>query len=157
METNEKIQLFEDQRIRTAWDEEKEEWYFSVVDVVGALTDAKDYETARKYWNKTKQRLKDEGNEPVTNCHQLKLKAADGKRRETDVATVEELLRIIQSIPSKKAEPIKQWLAKVGSERIEETQDPELIVDRLVDTYKRHGYSDEWINQRLQNKLKFLF
>ena len=157
METNEKIQLFEDQRIRTAWDEEKEEWYFSVVDVVGALTDAKDYETARKYCNKTKQRLKDEGNEPVTNCHQLKLKAADGKRRETDVATVEELLRIIQSIPSKKAEPIKQWLAKVGSERIEETQDPELIVDRLVDTYKRHGYSDEWINQRLQNKLKFLF
>lgn len=147
---NEKLQLFEDQRIRTAWDEEREEWYFSIVDVVGTLTDSADYNTARKYWNKLKQRLKEEGNELVTNCHQLKLKAADGKRRMTDVATTEELLRIIQSIPSKKAEPFKLWLAQVGRERIEETLDPELIAARLVSTYERLGYSKEWINQRLQ-------
>ena len=143
----EKIQLFENQKIRTVWDEEKEEWYFSIVDVVGVLSESVD---GRKYWNKLKQRLKEEGNELVTNCHQLKLKAADGKRRLTDVATTEELFRIIQSIPSKKAEPFKLGLAQVGRERIEETLDPELIAERLVSTYERLGYSNEWINQRLQ-------
>ena len=148
---SEKLQLFEDQRIRTAWDEENEEWYFSIVDVVGALTESSDFDTSRKYWNKTKQRMVEEGNELVTNCHQLKLKSPkDGKRYNTDVATTEELLRIIQSIPSKKAEPFKLWLAQVGRERIEETLDPELIADRLVATYERLGYSKEWINQRLQ-------
>ena len=151
MSEQEKIQLFENQKIRTAWDSEKEEWYFSIVDVVGALTEAVDFETSRKYWNKLKQRLKEEGNQLVTNCHQLKLKAADGKRRLTDVATTEELLRIIQSIPSKKAEPIKLWLAEVGRERIDETLDPELIAERLIATYERQGYSREWINQRLQS------
>lgn len=151
MSEQEKIQLFENQKIRTAWDSEKEEWYFSIVDVVGALTDAVDFETSRKYWNKLKQRMKEEGNQLVTNCHQLKLKAADGKRRLTDVATTEKLLRIIQSIPSKKAEPIKLWLAEVGRERIDETLDPELIAERLIATYERQGYSREWINQRLQS------
>ena len=141
---NEKLQLFEDQKIGTAWDEEREEWYFSVVDVVSALTESTD---GRKYWNKLKQRMKDEGNELVTNCHQLKMKATDGKQRLTDVATTEELLRIIQSIPSKKAEPFKLWLAQVGRERIEETLDPELIADRLVATYERLGYSREWIKR----------
>ena len=144
---NEKLQLFEDQKIRTAWDEEKEEWYFSIVDVVSVLTESAD---GRKYWNKLKQRMIKEGNELVTNCHQLKLIASDGKRRLTDVATAEELLRIIQSIPSKKAEPFKLWLAQVGRERIEETLDPELIANRLVATYERLGYSKECINQRLQ-------
>ena len=145
---NEKLQLFEDQKIRTAWDEEREEWYFSVVDVVSILTESAD---GRKYWNKLKQRMAEEGNELVTNCHQLKLKSPkDGKRYKTDVATTEELLRIIQSIPSKKAEPFKLWLAQVGRERIEETFDAELIADRLVATYERLGYSREWINQRLQ-------
>ncbi len=147
---NEKVQLFEDQRIRTAWDEEKEEWYFSIVDVVGALTEANDYNVARNYWKVTKHRMIEEGNQLVTNCNQLKMRAADGKKRLTDVATTEELLRIIQSIPSKKAEPFKLWLAQVGRERIEETLNPELIADRLVSTYERLGYSKEWINQRLQ-------
>ena len=142
----EKIQLFEDQPIRTAWDEEKKEWYFSVVDVVGALTSSADPQT---YWRVTKKRLKDEGNESVTNCNALKMKAADGKRRLTDVADTEQLLRIIQSIPSKKAEPFKLWLAKVGRERMEELLDPELIAERLVATYERKGYTKEWINQRL--------
>ena len=141
-----RLQLFDDQPIRTAWDEEAEEWYFSVVDVVGALTESGD---PLAYWRKTKQRLKEEGNETVTNCHGLKLKARDGKRRLTDVATTEQLLRIIQSIPSKKAEPFKLWLAEVGRERIEETLDPELIAERLVATYERKGYTREWINQRL--------
>ena len=140
----EKIQLFEDQPIRTAWDEEKKEWYFSVVDVVGALTSSADPQT---YWRVTKKRLKDEGNESVTNCNALKMKAADGKRRLTDVADTEQLLRIIQSIPSKKAEPFKLWLAKVGRERMEELLDPELIAERLVATYERKGYTKEWINQ----------
>lgn len=144
----EQLQLFEDQTIRTAWDEENEEWYFSIVDVVGVLTDSRD---ARKYWNKLKQRLSEEGSELVTNCHQLKLKSPkDGKRYATDVANTEQLLRIIQSIPSKKAEPFKLWLAEVGRERMEETMDPELIAERLVATYERKGYSREWINQRLQ-------
>ena len=142
-----KIQIFEDKRIRTAWNEETEEWYFSVVDVVSVLTDSTD---GRKYWNKLKQRLKEEGNETVTNCHQLKMKAADGKMRLTDVADTEQLLRIIQSIPSPKAEPFKLWLAQVGRERIEETIDPELTIERALETYLKKGYTREWINQRLQ-------
>lgn len=143
------IQLFEDQKIRVAWDAEREEWYFSIVDVVGVLTDSPDYNTGRKYWNKLKQRLKDEGNELVTNCHQLKMRAADGKNRLTDVADTEQLLRIIQSIPSKKAEPFKAWLAMVGRERIEETIDPEQAIDRALETYLKKGYSEEWVHQRL--------
>lgn len=143
------IQLFEDQKIRVAWDAEREEWYFSIVDVVGVLTDSPDYNTGRKYWNKLKQRLKDEGSELVTNCHQLKMRAADGKNRLTDVADTEQLLRIIQSIPSKKAEPFKAWLAMVGRERIEETIDPEQAIDRALETYLKKGYSEEWVHQRL--------
>ena len=146
----ENMQLFEDQPIRTAWNEEEEEWYFSVVDVIGVLTDQPDSRRAAKYWSVLKIRLKAEGNELTTNCSQLKLKATDGKRRLTDVANTEQLLRIIQSIPSKKAEPFKLWLAQVGRERIEETLDPELIAERLVATYERKGYTREWINQRLQ-------
>ena len=141
-----KIQIFEDKKIRTAWNEETEEWYFSVVDVVSVLTDSVD---GRKYWNKLKQRLKEEGNETVTNCHQLKMTAADGKKRLTDVADTEQLLRIIQSIPSPKAEPFKMWLAQVGRERIEETIDPELAIDRAFETYLKKGYTREWIYQRL--------
>ena len=150
MSEQNKIQLFEDQPIRTAWDEEKEEWYFSVVDVVQTLTEQPDFQTARKYWNKLKQRLKEEGSQLVTNCHQLKMTAADGKRRMTDVADTEQLLRIIQSIPSPKAEPFKLWLAQAGRERIEETIDPELTIERALETYLKKGYSREWINQRLQ-------
>ena len=146
METD-KVQLFEERKIRTAWNEDTEEWYFSVVDVVGALTESVD---AHAYWRKLKQRLKAEGNESVTNCHALKMEAADGKRRMTDVANTEQILRIIQSIPSPKAEPFKLWLAQVGRERIEETIDPELTIDRALETYLRKGYSREWINQRLQ-------
>ena len=141
------IQLFEDQPIRTAWDEENEEWFFSVVDVIRVLTDSKD---PTAYWRKLKQRLKEEGNETVTNCHALKMTAADGKKRLTDVANTPQLLRLIQSIPSPKAEPFKLWLAQVGTERIEETIDPELTIDRALETYARKGYSREWINQRLQ-------
>ena len=142
-----KIQLFENQRIRTAWDEEKEEWYFSIVDVVGVLTDSVD---PAAYWRKLKQRLKAEGNETVTNCHGLKMTAPDGKKRLTDVADTEQILRIIQSIPSPKAEPFKLWLAQVGRERIEETIDPELTIERALETYLKKGYTREWINQRLQ-------
>ena len=141
-----KIQVFEDKKIRTAWNEETEEWYFSVVDVVSVLTESSD---GRKYWNKLKQRLKEEGNETVTNCHQLKMTAADGKKRLTDVADTEQLLRIIQSIPSPKAEPFKMWLAQVGRERIEETIDPERAIDRALETYQKKGYSEEWIHQRI--------
>ena len=147
---NDKVQLFEDRPIRTAWVEDEEEWYFSVVDVVGTLTEQIDYEKARKYWNKLKQRLKEEGSQLVTNCHQLKMTAQDGKKRMTDVANTEQLLRIIQSIPSKKAEPFKMWLAQVGRERIEEVIDPELTIERALETYVKKGYSREWINQRLQ-------
>jgi hypothetical protein len=147
---NDKVQLFEDRPIRTAWVEDEEEWYFSVVDVVGTLTEQIDYEKARKYWNKLKQRLKEEGSQLVTNCHQLKMTAQDGKKRMTDVANTEQLLRIIQSIPSKKAEPFKMWLAQVGRERIEEVIDPELTIERALETYAKKGYSREWINQRLQ-------
>ena len=151
MKQNENIQLFEDRRIRTAWDEANEEWYFSVVDVVGVLTDSPDYNTGRKYWNKLKQRLKEEGSELVTKCHQLKMTAADGKKRLTDVADTEQLLRIIQSVPSPKAEPFKLWLAQVGRERIEETIDPEQAIDRALETYQRKGYSYEWIHQRMMS------
>ena len=148
---NDAIQLFEDQPIRSAWDAEREEWYFSVVDVVQVLTEQPDFNTARKYWNKLKQRLSAEGaDELVTNCHQLKLKSPkDGKRYKTDVADTEHLLRIIQSIPSPKAEPFKLWLAQVGRERIEETIDPEQAIDRALETYLRKGYSEEWVHQRL--------
>lgn len=141
-----KIQLFEDQTIRTAWNDDTEEWYFSIVDVVRVLTESKD---PTAYWRKLKQRLKAEGNETVTNCHALKMKAPDGKMRKTDVATTEQLLRIIQSIPSPKAEPFKAWLAMVGRERIEETIDPELAFERAKETYLKKGYSEEWINQRM--------
>ena len=148
---NDAIQLFEDQPIRSAWDAEREEWYFSVVDVVQVLTEQPDFNTARKYWNKLKQRLSSEGaDELVTNCHQLKLKSPkDGKRYKTDVADTEQLLRIIQSIPSPKAEPFKLWLAQVGRERIEETIDPEQAIDRALETYLKKGYSEEWVHQRL--------
>ena len=147
---NDAIQLFEDQPIRSAWDAEREEWYFSVVDVVGALTDQKDQRGASNYWAKLKQRLKAEGaDELLTNCQQLKLKSKDGKRRLTDVADTEQLLRIIQSIPSPKAEPFKLWLAQVGRERIEETIDPEQAIDRALETYLKKGYSEEWVHQRL--------
>ena len=147
MAQSDKIQLFEDKRIRTAWDAEKEEWYFSIVDVVAVLTDSPNPQT---YWRVLKKRLKDEGNETVTSCNALKMTAADGKHRLTDVADTEQLLRIIQSIPSPKAEPFKLWLAQVGRERIEETIDPELTIDRALETYHKKGYTREWINQRLQ-------
>ena len=138
------VQLFEDQKIRTAWDEEKEEWYFSVVDVVGVLTEQTTQRGASNYWAKLKQRLKDEGApELLTNCQQLKMTATDGKKRLTDVADTEQLLRIIQSVPSPKAEPFKLWLAQVGRERIEETIDPEIAIDRALETYQKKGYSDE--------------
>ena len=150
MAQNDKIQLFEDKRIRTAWDEEKEEWYFSIVDVVAVLTDQPDQRHAAKYWSVLKTRLKKEGSELTTNCSQLKMRSADGKRYNTDVADTEQLLRIIQSIPSPKAEPFKLWLAQVGRERIEETIDPELTIDRALETYLKKGYTREWINQRLQ-------
>ena len=151
MSENEKIELYEDQPIRTAWNETEEEWYFSIVDVVGVLTEQKDQRGASNYWAKLKQRLKAEGaDQLLTNCQQLKLKASDGRHRLTDVATTEQLLRIIQSIPSKKAEPFKMWLAQVGRERIEETIDPELTIEPARETYLKTGYSREWINQRLQ-------
>ena len=147
---NDAIQLFENQPIRSAWDAEREEWYFSVVDVVGVLTDQKDQRGASNYWAKLKQRLKAEGaDELLTNCQQLKLKSKDGRRRLTDVADTEQLLRIIQSIPSPKAEPFKLWLAQVGRERIEETIDPEQAIDRALETYLKKGYSEEWVHQRL--------
>ena len=152
MAQNDNIQLFENKRIRTAWDEEKEEWYFSIVDVVAVLTDQPDQRGASNYWAKLKQRLKEEGaDQLLTNCQQLKMKSPkDGKRYNTDVADTEQLLRIIQSIPSPKAEPFKLWLAQVGRERIEETIDPELTIERALETYLKKGYTREWINQRLQ-------
>ena len=150
MAQNDQIQLFENKRIRTAWDAEKEEWYFSIVDVVAVLTDQPDQRHAAKYWSVLKTRLKKEGSELTTKCSQLKMRSADGKRYNTDVADTEQLLRIIQSIPSPKAEPFKLWLAQVGRERMEETIDPELTIDRALETYLKKGYSREWINQRLQ-------
>ena len=150
-ELENRIQLYEDRKIRTAWDEETEEWYFSIVDVVGVLTEQPDTRHASTYWAVMKKRLKNEGAEQLlTNCKQLKMTAEDGKKRLTDVATTEQLLRLIQSVPSKKAEPFKLWLAQVGRERMEETIDPELTIDRALETYLKKGYSREWINQRLQ-------
>ena len=147
---NDKLQLFENKTIRTAWDEETEEWYFSIVDVVAVLTEQKTQRGASNYWAKLKQRLKEEGaDQLLTNCQQLKMTATDGKKRLTDVATTEQLLRIIQSIPSPKAEPFKVWLAMVGRERIEETIDPEQAIDRALETYLKKGYSEEWVHQRL--------
>lgn len=145
------IKLFGSDKIRAVWDYDQEKWYFSVVDVVAVLTESKDFQTARKYWNKLKQRLREEGFEPVTNCHQLKMPAADGKMRLTDVADTEQLLRIIQSVPSPKAEPFKMWLAKVGTARLDQMQDPELSIQQAMIDYKRLGYSDNWINQRLKS------
>ena len=142
------IKLFEDKQVRSVWDEDAEKWYISIVDVVSVLTDSVD---GRKYCNKLKQRLKEEGNETVTNCHQLKMQASDGKMRLTDVADVEQLFRLIQSIPSPKAEPFKMWLAEVGRERLEEIDDPEQGIDRMMEYYHRKGYSDNWINQRLKS------
>ena len=151
MGQSDRIQLFEDKRIRTAWDAEKEEWYFSIVDVVAVLTNQPDARHASTYWAVLKKRLNDEGaGQLLTNCKQLKMTATDGKKRLTDVADTERLLRIIQSIPSPKAEPFKLWLAQVGRERIEETIDPELTIDRALETYLKKGYSRGWINQRLQ-------
>lgn len=147
MTTNNQIQIFNDRKVRTVWDNETEEWYFSVVDVVGVLTDSKDPAT---YWKVLKNRLKKEGNETVTNCNRLKLLAADGKMRMTDVATAEQMFRLIQSIPSPKAEPFKQWMAQVAATRLDQMQDPELSIDQAVSDYRRLGYSDEWINQRLR-------
>ena len=146
-----KLQLFNDKKIRTSWNAEEEEWYFSVVDIVAALTDSNDYQTTRKYWNKLKQRLLEEGNETVTNCHQLKMPAMDGKMRMTDVLPTKGILRLVQSIPSPKAEPFKIWLAQVGAERLDEIADPEKAFARGVEFYRAKGYSDEWISQRLQS------
>ena len=142
------IKLFETKQVRSEWDQEAETWFFSIVDVVAVLTDSAD---AAAYWRKLKQRLKAESNETVTNCHGLKMQAQDGKMRLTDVANTEQLLRLIQSIPSPKAEPFKQWLARVGYERIEEMDDPELAFDRAMETYLKKGYTKEWINQRLKS------
>ncbi len=151
MAENERLELYEDQPIRTAWNEKEEEWYFSVVDVVGVLTDQPDARHASTYWAVLKKRMLAEGAyQLLTSCKQLKLKASDGKHRLTDVATTEQLLRIIQSIPSKKAEPFKIWLAQIGRERIDETIDPEITIERALETYLKKGYSREWINQRLQ-------
>lgn len=150
MSEQDKIQLFENQKIRTAWDTEKEVWYFSVTDVIAVLTEQPTARGASNYWAKLKQRLKEEGaDELLTNCQQLKMIASDGKRRATDVATTEQLLRIIQSIPSPKAEPFRLWLAKVGRERIEETIDPEQAIDRALETYLKKGYDPDWVHQRL--------
>ena len=145
-----KIQLFEEKKVRTAWDDEQEKWYFSIVDVCGVLTDS-DYQAARKYWKVLKGRLKKEGNETVTNCYQLKMLAPDNKMRSTDVADNEQLFRLVQSIPSKKAEPFKQWMAQVAAQRIDQMQDPELNFEQAYADYRRLGYSDKWINQRLRS------
>ena len=142
------IQLFEEKKVRTVWDEELQEWYFSIVDVCAVLTESKD---PQAYWRKLKQRLKDEGNETVTNCHALKMRAADGKMRMTDVADTEQLFRLIQSVPSPKAEPFKQWMAEVAAQRIDQMQDPELNFEQAYADYRRLGYSDKWINQRLRS------
>ena len=151
MARDDRIQLFENKRIRTAWDAEKEEWFFSIVDVVAVLTDQPDQRHAAKYWSVLKTRLKKEGSELTTKCSQLKMRSADGKRYNTDVADTEQLLRIIQSIPSPKAEPFKLWMAQVAKERLDEMQDPELTIDRAMMEYKALGYSDNWINQRLKS------
>lgn len=149
MEKNNNLKIFEDKNIRVAWSEEQEKWYFSVVDIVSILID-NDYQTGRKYWKTLKMRLNKEGSELVTNCYQLKMTAYDGKLRDTDVMNMEQILRLIQSIPSKKAELLKLWLAQVGRERIDETYDPEIAINRALNTYRKKGYSEEWINQRLK-------
>ncbi len=147
---NNKIKVFENKQVRTVWDAEAEEWYFSVVDIVSVLTDSTDYQTARNYWKVLKSRLLAEGNETVTNCNRLKLPAADGKMRSTDVLDTKGVLRLVQSIPSPKAEPFKMWLAEVGDERLNEIADPEKAILRGADYYRAKGYTDGWINQRLQ-------
>ena len=144
------IKLFEEQKVRVEWDENQEKWWFSIVDVVAVLT-ASEYQTARNYWKVLKHRLSEEGNQSVTKCNQLKMKAADGKMYLTDVADTEQLLRLIQSIPSPKAEPFKMWLAKVGRERIDEMEDPEIAINRALETYLKKGYSENWVNQRLKS------
>lgn len=151
MTQKQSLQIFEDRKIRTIWDDEQEKWYFSIVDTVGILTEQNDHQGARNYWKVLKNRLKKEGNETVTNCNQFKLQAADGKMRLTDVADTEQLFRLIQSIPSPKAEPFKIWMSHVASTRIEQMQDPELSIEQAMLDYKRLGYSDSWINQRLKS------
>lgn len=151
MTKKEFLKLFEDKKVRTLWDDENEKWYFSIVDVITILTDSIDYQAARNYWKVLKNRLSKEGNETVTNCNQLKMRAADGKMRMTDVADTEQLFRLIQSIPSPKAEPFKRWMAQVASDRIDQIQDPELSIDQAIMDYKRLGYSDNWINQRIKS------
>ena len=151
MSQKEALQLFEERKVRTIWDDKQEKWYFSIIDVVAVLTEQTDLLKARKYWNKLKQRLLDEGNQTVTNCHQLKMRASDGKMRLTDVADQEQLFRLIQSVPSPKAEPFKQWMAQVASQRLDQMQDPELSIEQAVMDYKRLGYSDAWINQRIRS------
>jgi hypothetical protein len=151
MTKKESIKLFEEKKVRTVWDDEQEKWYFSIVDVVGILTDQPDLEHARNYWKVLKHRLKKEGFESVTNCNQLKLLASDGKRYKTDVADTEQLFRIIQSIPSPKAEPFKRWMSQVAAHRFDQMQDPELSIHQAMEDYKRLGYSDNWINQRLKS------
>src|SRR3989344_4462778 len=146
-----KIRLFEQTKVRTIWDEEKQKWWFSVLDIITILTDQSDYQKVRNYWKWLKSKLKSEGNEMVSNTNQLKLKALDGKYYKADVADTEQILRLIQSIPSKKAEPFKMWLAKVGNERIDETIDPELSIDRAIQNYRRLGYGENWINQRIKS------
>lgn len=148
MNKKQSIQLFEEKKVRTFWDEKQEKWYFSIVDAIAILTDSID---PAAYWRKLKQRLKHEGNETVTNCHGLKMRAADGKMRLTDVADTEQLFRLIQSVPSQKAEPFKLWIAQVARERLDQMQDPELSIDQAMSDYKRLGYSDNWINQRLKS------
>ena len=149
MGENNELKLFEDKKIRAKWNDNEEKWYFSVVDIVTVLTES-DYQAGRKYWKTLKMRLNKEGSELVTNCYQLKMEAYDGKLRDTDVMTIEQVLRLIQSIPSKKAEPLKLWLAQVGKERIDEAYDPEIAINRALDIYRKKGYSEEWINQRLR-------
>ncbi|MBR3152373.1 MAG: Bro-N domain-containing protein [Clostridia bacterium] len=149
MDKENELKLFEDKKIRAKWDDEQEKWYFSVVDVVSILTD-NDYQKSRNYWKWLKNKLKEEGSQLVSNTNQLKMKSFDGKLRDTDVMDTEQILRLIQSIPSKKAEPFKLWLAKIGRERIDETYDPEIAINRALDTYRKKGYSEEWINQRLK-------
>ena len=150
MAQEEAIKLFDAKKIRVVWDDQTEKYYFSIIDIIQVLTESTDYQTSRKYWNKLKQRLKEEGNESVTNCHQLKLEAADGKRYLTDVADTEQVLRLVQSVPSKKAEPFKLWLAQVGQERLNQLQDPELSIEQAIKDYRRLGYSEAWINQRIK-------
>ena len=151
MKKENEIKIFEDKKVRTLWDAENEKWYLSIVDVISVLTDQKDFQGARNYWKVLKHRLVKEGNETVTNCNQLKLAAEDGKMRMTDVADTEQLFRLIQSIPSPKAEPFKLWLAQVAAERLDEMQDPELTIDRALEQYLQLGYSENWINQRLKS------